>query len=803
MTDDRAQVVVIGGGIAGVSAAYHLAREGMSDVLLLEKGDLTSGSTHHAAGLVTQFNPSPTMMRFRRYSVELYRSLDVFETVGSLRMASSEDSLLELRRGVSRARGIGLDAELVSPEDAVRLLPAASPESLYGAVWMPGDGYVDPHIATYAVANAGRELGVRIRTGTRVTGIELGRRGEAQAVRTDAGRIETEQVVNACGIWAPQVSAMVGAFTPSVPVDHQHVTLHAVAGHELPRSTPCFRDTDNLVYGKAESGGIMFGGYEPDPAARWADGVPWEHESRPVAPDHERFAQLMDGAVRRFPFLENAGIVALVGHPDAMTPDGNPLLGPVPGVPGFWLAAGLSLNGFGGAGGIGKAVAELIVAGETEVDVEAYRPWRFGGPYRDVRFTTAAACEVYRYYYRLRYPLDVSQAGRPQRLSSLHGRLQEAGAVFGTKNGWERADYFDPGRPWRRAGEDQRGFGWTRPPYHDLVAAEHTAIREDAGIVDMSSFGKIEVAGPGAPGLLERVCDNRIDRPPGSVVYTQFLNDRGGIVGDVTVTRLEPERFRVVTGAGAVDSDLGWLRLNVRETDAPVTIRDVTDELAVIGLWGPSSRDLLQSVTSDDVSSEGFPFRAARTIEIGGAAALAQRITYVGELGFELYVPREWAVQVWDRLGAAGAPRPVGYTALDSLRIEKGYRYLGTDLTAADTPYEAGLGFCVAIDKGEFNGRDALLDAAEPESRLRTLLVGGEDYLTIYGGEAVHADGAVIGRVRSCAYGFTVQRNVALAKLPAALERGASVEVEVFGRLVPAELADDVLYDPDNSRIYA
>ena len=414
MTDDRAQVVVIGGGIAGVSAAYHLAREGITDVLLLDKGELTSGSTHHAAGLVTQFNPSPTMMRFRRYSVELYRSLDVFETVGSLRMASSEDSLLELRRGVSRARGIGLDAELVSPEEAVRLLPAASPESLYGAVWMPGDGYVDPHIATYAVANAGRELGVRIRTGTRVTGIELGTRGEVQAVRTDAGRIETEQVVNACGIWAPQVSAMVGAFTPSVPVDHQHVTLHAVAGHELPRSTPCFRDTDNLVYGKAESGGIMFGGYEPDPVARWADGVPWEHESRPVAPDHERFAQLMDGAVRRFPFLENAGIVALVGHPDAMTPDGNPLLGPVPGVPGFWLAAGLSLNGFGGAGGIGKAVAELIVAGESEVDVEPYRPWRFGGPYRDIQFATAAAREVYRYYYRLRYPLDVSQAGRPQ-----------------------------------------------------------------------------------------------------------------------------------------------------------------------------------------------------------------------------------------------------------------------------------------------------------------------------------------------------------------------------------------------------
>ena len=455
---------------------------------------------------------------------------------------------------------------------------------------------------------------------------------------TDAGRIEAEQVVNACGIWAPQVAAMVGAFTPSVPVDHQHVTLHAVPGHELPRDTPCFRDTDNLVYGKAESGGVMFGGYEPDPRARWVDGVPWEHGSRPVPADHDRFAQLMDGAVRRFPFLEDAGIVALVGHPDAMTPDGNPLLGPVPGVPGFWMAAGLSLNGFGGAGGLGKAVAELIVAGEAELDVTSYRPWRFGGPYRDVQFATAAACEVYKYYYRLRYPGDVSEAGRPRRLSALHGRLQEAGAVFGTKNGWERADYFDSGRPWRRAGEDQRRFGWTRPPHLDLVAAEHEAMRERVGIVDMSSFGKIEVSGPGALALLERVCDNRIDRAPGSVVYTQFLNERGGIVGDVTVTRLEAERFRVVTGAGAVDSDLGWLRLNVRDADAPVAIRDVTDELAVIGLWGPLSRDVLQSITDGDVSAAALPFRAARSLAVGGATVLVQRITYVGELGYELYV---------------------------------------------------------------------------------------------------------------------------------------------------------------------
>ena len=419
--------VVIGGGIAGVSCAYHLAKAGVQDVVLVEKGELTSGSTHHAAGLVTQFNPSPTMMRFRRYSVELYQELGVFETVGSLRIASSPESFLELRRGVSRAHGIGLDAELVGPQEVRRLLPAATPDSLYGAVWMPGDGYVDPHIATYAVAGAARELGVEIRTHTRVTGIELGPRREVRAVVTEHGAaIEAETVVNAAGMWAPQVAAMVGAFACSIPVDHQHIALHAVEGHELTRETPCFRDTDNLVYGKAESGGVLFGGYEPNPVSRWHDGVPWEHGARMLPPDHARFQQLMAGAVRRFPFLEDAGVIALVCHPDAMTPDGNPLLGPMPGVRGFWLAAGLSLNGFGGAGGLGKALAELVTTGEAEVDVQPYRPWRFGGPYRDPDFAAAGAREVYKYYYRLRYPYDVSEAGRPRRLSPLHERLQDA-----------------------------------------------------------------------------------------------------------------------------------------------------------------------------------------------------------------------------------------------------------------------------------------------------------------------------------------------------------------------------------------
>jgi glycine cleavage system aminomethyltransferase T/glycine/D-amino acid oxidase-like deaminating enzyme len=798
-------VVVIGGGVTGCSVAYHLAAAGVSDVLLIDKDELTSGSTCHAAGLVTQFNPSPTMMGFRRYSVELYNTLGVFEAIGSLRIASTPESLVELRRGASRARGIGLDVEVIGPDEAVALMPAASPEALYGAVWIAGDGCVDPHTATYALANAARDLGAGVLTHTRATAIELGPGRRVQAVITDAGRIETELVVNACGMWAPQVAAMVGAFAPSVPVDHQHIALHAVDGHELPREMPCFRDTDNLVYGRSEAGGVLFGGYEPNPVARWVDGVPWDHAGRVLPADPDRFAQLMEGAARRFPFLEDAGVVTLVCHPDAMTPDGNPLLGPMPGVPGFWMAAGLSLNGFGGAGGIGKTIAEWITTGETELDVHGYRAWRFGAPYRHPDALEAAGRETYKYYYRLRYPLDAPEWGRPGRVGPLHGRTQDLGAVYGTKNGWERPDYYLPGRPSRRAGADQRGYGWTRPPEFERLSAEHAAFRERVGIIDMTSFGKIEVEGPAAAALLDRVCVNRIDRPVGSVVYTQWCNSRGGIVADVTVTRLAPDRFRVVTGAGVVDSDLGWLELHRRD-DERVSLREASAESAVVGMWGPRARDVLQAVTTDDVGAAALPFRAAREISVRSAPVLAQRITYVGELGYELYVAPEWAVQVWDALLGAGAEHGIeagGYRVLESLRMEKGYRYMGTDISAGDTPYQAGLGFCVALDKGDFVGRDALASAAEnpPDRALRTLVVGGEDYLPLYGGEAVRLDGQTVGRVRSCAYGYTVRRNIAYAYLPAGTAAGAHVEVEVLGEPVAAQVAADVLYDPGHERV--
>ena len=696
---------------------------------------------------------------------------------------------MELQRGASRARGIGLDVELVSADEAARLMPVITRDSLYGAVWVPGDGHLDPHTATHALARAAREMGARVMTDTRVTGIERSDRGAVQAVMTPAGRIETEVVVVAGGLWGPQIAAMAGAVIVSTPVDHQHAALRAVPGHEVPHDMPCFRDPDNLVYGKAEAGGVVLGGYEGDPVARWLDGAPWDHSGVSLPPDQRRFEPLLHGAARRFPFLGEAGIVKLVCHPDAMTPDANPLVGPMPGAPGLYIAAGLSLNGFGGAGGIGRALAQLITGGEPELDLYSYRPWRFGPVHRDARYAAELARESYRYYYLLRYPFDADEWGRPKRTSALHTRMQDLGAVFGAKHGWERPEHFEPGHPWRRAGADQREFGWTRPPWFDRLAEEHRAFRERAGIIDMSSFGKIELQGPGALPLLERAAGNLIDRPVGSVVYTQLLEKDGGVAADVTITRLGEQRFRVITGAGYVNSDMGWLRMQRHQHDPALAIREVTDELAVIGMWGPHARAILEKVTRDDVSEEGFPFMQARAVRIAGAAVFAQRVTYVGELGWELYVDPAWAGQVWDRLMAAGREfgiTPGGYRVLDSLRLEMGYRYYGTDVGLLDNPYEAGLGFCVNREKWPSLNRDIT-------RRLRTLAIGGEDYLTVYGGEAVHAGGRVVGRVRSCAYGFTARRNLAYSYLPVELQPGATVEVEVFGNRVPATVMPDAV----------
>ncbi len=811
MAPDQARVVVIGGGITGCSVAYHLALAGWTDVLLIEKASLTAGSTCQAAGLVTAFNPSATMMAFRRYSLELYGRLGVLERVGSLRLASSQDQLRELERTASRARGIGLDAGVIGPDEARRIMPAISPESLYGAVHLTGDGYLDPHGATHAVADAARAMGVRIRTGTRVTGFRLSPTRSITHVLTEDSEIATELVVNAAGIWAPQVAAMVGAFVPSTPVDHQHIALKAVPGSELPRDMPCFRDPDNLVYGKSEHGGMVFGGYELDPVSRWEDGVPWDHAARSLPPDWDRFAPLMAGAIRRFPFLADAEAIRLVCHPDAMTPDANPLMGPLHGVRGFWMAAGLSLNGFGGGGGIGRAMAGWITAGDPGVDIGPYRAWRFGDTYRDPGFAAGLARETYTDYYRLRYPFDADVAGRPRRLSALHGRLQDTGAAFGTKAGWERADHHEPGVAWRRTGRDQAAYGWTRPPWFARVLAEGRAVRGRGGLIDLSSFGKIAVEGPGALGLLQRVAANDVDRPIGRLVYTPWCDARGGMVADVTITRLGSSSFRVVTGAGYVASELAWLATHVAD-DEDVRLRDLSGDLATIGLWGPRARDVLAAVARDDVGDAAIPQRTARTIDVAGATVLASRISYAGELGWELTTDARDAVRVWDALVAAGRDQeaglePFGYRALDALRLEKGYRYFGTDMTMLDTPYDAGLGAFVRLGKVSFTGRDALIAARESAGAgqgrcLRTVRLATDDaYQPVYGGEAVRLDGEVVGRLRSVAFGATIGATIGFVYLDRSVAEGTGLEVDVFDGRIAAEVTADVLVDPNGDRM--
>jgi glycine cleavage system T protein len=806
---DQARVVIVGGGIFGVSIAYHLAKLGWTDMVLLEKGEIASGESAQAAGLVTQFATSQTLMQFRKYAIELYSELGLFEHVGSLRLASSKEQLGELQRSVSRAKGIGMDVEIISPDEAIKIMPQLSSKDLYGAIYLPQDGHLDPYITTTTMARLVREMGVEVKTNTRVTGIKLSPTGEVAEVITENGSIKTENVVNAAGLWGPRVAAMAGLHIPTTPVDHQHIALKAVPGNEFPHSTPCLRDPDNLVYMREEAGGLVIGGYEPNPKERWIDGVPWEHGGTALPPDYDRFEQLMEGTIRRLPFLDRAEIITLVCHPGAYTPDCQPILGPMPGAKGFWNACGMSLNGYGGAGGVGKLMAEWIVSGEPDMDIYAFRSTRFGSYYSQTDYAVERTRECVKYYYRLRFPNDEYEWARPHRTSPLHFRLQEHGAVFGEKYGWERVNYIDPGKMWRMAGEDQRKWGWTRPPYFERLRQEHQATRERVCMFDLSSFGKIDVIGPGALTLMQRLADSDVDKPIGSAIYTQFLNSKGGVEADLTITRLGEEHFRVVTGSGFISNDLGWIQMYVQQDDPPVEIRDVTMDWACIALWGPKSRQVLQKVTGHDVSNQAMPYLTADWIDINGARVLAQRVSYVGELGWELYVPAGRALPTWDLLYEAGQEFGVdigGYKVLDGLRLEKGYRYFTADVTPMENPYQAGLGFCVDLEKADFIGK-AALEKAKAEgipNKLCTLVLDGEDYLTIYGGEAIYHNKKVVSRVRSGGYGFTLERNIVYAYLPKALAKpGTILEIEVFDQSYPAQVAANILLDPKGERLRA
>jgi len=701
----------------------------------------------------------------------------------------------EIARQAGWAKTFGLPLELISPYEAQELFPPLTTEGVLGAAFLPTDGYVDPSQLTFALAEGARRRGAEIEQKTRVTGIRI-RRGRVEAVETDRGEIETEVVVNAGGMYAPEVGAYAGVNVPIVPMAHEYL-ITKPAG--LPLEMPTMRDPSLLVYFRPASGGLVMGGYERHCAPWGLDGIPADFNSRLLEEDWPRFEELMENAVVRVPGLADMEVVKLINGPEAFTPDGEFILGPSE-VRGFWVAAGFCAHGLAGGGGMGKLVAEWIVEGTPSLDVWHMDSRRFGASYRSREYTIARTKEVYETYYDVKYPGHERQAGRPLRVSPAYTRLLELGATFGEKSGWERANWFEPNAA--RGDESLRPRGWAGKLWSPAIGAEHLACRETAALFDESSFAKIEVTGEGAADFLERLCGNRVARDVGHVTYTQMLNSRGGIECDFTVTRLGEERFRIVTGTAFGQHDLAWLTQHEPD-DGSVRLRDVTSQLACYGIWGPGAREILQPLTTTDLSNDAFPYMHARELAAGRVPCLGLRVTYVGELGWELYCPAELGLALWDTLWSAGQEHGLvagGYKAIDSLRLEKGYRVWGADITPEDTPFEAGLGFAVKLDKGDFLGREALAAAVEPERLLRCLTLEDPRAVAL-GSEPVRIGGDLVGRVTSGGYGYTVGKSIAYAYVPFEHSVGTEVEVEIFGDWVAGEIVAEPLFDPKGERI--
>ena len=810
---EHARAVIIGGGVGGTSIAYHLAELGWTDIILVERAELTSGSTFHSAGLVGQLRSSVTLTRMMMYGSDLYRRLaaetgtdPAWHEVGSLRLASTQERFEELRRQAGWAKTFGLPLELIGPTEAQAMFPLMSTDGVLGAVYLPTDGWLDPSGLANALAAGARQRGVKIQThtrvvaigseGGRVTGVTVERGGERSEIRADV-------VVNAGGMYAPEIGRMAGVNVPIIPMAHEYLFTEPIDG--VHPALPQLRDPDNLVYFREEVGGLCMGGYERQPAPWSLDGVPADFNGKLLAPDWPRFEEIMAGAVRRVPAIADAGINRMINGPEAFTPDNEFILGESE-VRGFFVAAGFCAHGIAGAGGIGRQMATWIVEGEPELDLWKMDIRRFGPAYRSQAYTLARTTEVYATYYDIHYPNEERQAGRPLRTSPTFEILAGLGASFGEKSGWERPNWFESNAD---GGDDTlRPRGWAGMHWSPAIGAEALATRRRAGLFDETSFAKLEVSGPRATAFLQMMCANDIDRPVGSIVYTQLLNRRGGIEADLTVTRLDETTYLLVTGTAVGNHDAAWLRQHL-PADGSVTLRDITASRVCYGLWGPSARDILSSVTRDDVSDDGFPYLSAREITVGTVPVLALRVTYVGELGWELYAPTEYGRALWTTLWDAGRPHGMvaaGYRAIDALRLEKGYRVWSSDITPDETPFEAGLGFAVALDKEpEFIGRDALVTAksAGPRKRLRCLVLDDPRSVCL-GNEPVRVGDEIVGRVTSGGYGFAVERSIAYAYLPpdqAAI--GTRGDVEVFGDWIGFEVAREPLYDPDGARIRA
>ena len=715
----------------------------------------------------------------------------------------------ELRRQSGWAKTFGLPLELISAAEARELFPLMSTDDVMGAAWLPTDGYLDPAQLTYALADGARRGGATLLTSTRVTGLDV-QHGRVVGVRTDRGEVECDTVVIAAGMFSAEVGRLAGVRIPVIPMSHEYLVTQPFRERDPANPLPTLRDPDLLVYFREEGGGLVMGGYErhsapaflPDDGAGY-DEIPSDFNGRLLEDDWDRFEEIVAGARRRVPQMEDVKVTRMINGPEAFTPDNEFCLGETE-VRGLFVAAGFCAHGLAGAGGIGRVMAEWIAGGEPTLDLWHMDVRRFGSQYRSPSYTLARVKETYETYYDIRYPGHERSAGRPLRVSPAAGWHRDHAAAFGEKSGWERVNWYEANAG---AGDESlRPRGWAGRNWSPAIGAEHAACRERVALFDESSFAKLEIEGPGAPELLERLCDNRVAREVGRITYTQMLNGRGGIECDFTVARLAAERFSIVTGTAFGNHDREWIR---RHADGrpDVNVRDVTSQWACVGLWGPLARDLLQPLTTQDLSNEAFPYMWLRETTVGHVPVRALRVTYVGELGWELYCPSEYGLALWRSLWEAGKALGVtagGYRAIDSLRLEKGYRVWGADITPDETPYEGGLGFCVREEK-EFTGSEALARAREEGPRAVLCCVVLEDPRSVaLGNEPVRSGGELAGRVTSGGYGYTVERSIAYAYLPAAhAEPGTDVEIEIFGRWVAGTVAREPLYDRDGERVRA
>ncbi len=808
----HAQVVVIGGGIIGCSTAYHLARDHKADVVLLEQGRLTSGSTWHAAGLVGQLRSSASITRVLKYSVELYRTLKDetgletgWKMTGCLRLATNADRWTEFRRLATTARSFGMDMHLISPAEVKVMWPLMETDDLVGASWLPTDGQASPSDITQSLAKGARMHGAKLFEGVRVTGFDM-RDNRIVAVRTNQGTIACETVVNCAGQWARQVGAMAGIEVPLQPVKHQYVITEKIDG--LSADAPTIRDPDRRTYFKEEVGGLVFGGYEPNPQAWTTGDVPDDWEFRLFDDDYDHFEQHMVQAIARVPALERIGIKQMINGPESFTPDGNFILGAAPECANMFVGAGFNAFGIASGGGAGWVLAEWAMKGEAPLDLWVVDIRRFSGLHRDRTWVRDRTLEAYGKHYTIGFPHEEYESGRPRIVSPLYERLKAHRAVFGSKLGWERPNWFAPDGM-----EAKDVYSMGRQNWFAPVGAEHAHVREHVGVFDQSSFAKYELSGPDALKALDWICAGDVTKPIGRMTYTQLLNTRGGIEADLTVARLADDRFYIVTGTGFRTHDRAWIAEHV-PAGSSVRIDDVTEAWGTLSLMGPKARDVLAKVTTADVSNTAFPFSHVRDIHIAGVPVRALRVTYVGELGWELHVPIDRIGEVFDALMAAGEPqsiRPVGYRALESLRLEKGYRAWGSDITPNDTPFEAGLGWAVKMKRNTpFLGREALEKVAgKPMKKRFAGFVIDDPDAVLVGRETILRDGVAVGYLTSGGYGYTIGKSIGYGYVRNAdgvsddFLASGRYELVIANETVPARIALEPLFDPQALRVKA